>query len=183
MNTNCPKTSHETMCENQVDWQWNEIAAREDRQGLKESIHRMECETRIWCNRLRSVMNIVQLIVHARQMKQSVDPICEELVIDDVQNNINWEHIRQIPIILNFGVVRIADLYQSYQWHLASNVINRPFYVQCLLFFVLTQLLHLRGEFVMPPFKQNQIGQGAGKKVQKKSENISYYTGRDELIN
>lgn len=99
------------MCENQVDWQWNEIAAREDRQGLKESIHRMECETRIWCNRLRSVMNIVQLIVHARQMKQSVDPICEELVIDDVQNNINWEHIRQIPIILNFGVVRIADLY------------------------------------------------------------------------
>lgn len=66
-----------------------------------------------------------------------MSPICEELIIDDMETDVKRKEICNVPFILQLRVIRICYLDKSHQWGLTEDVNQRPLYIKSLLFLIL----------------------------------------------
>lgn len=48
------------------------------------------------------MMNNMKFIIDERMVKQAMDPICEELIVNKMEEDIDWKQKSQIPVVLNF---------------------------------------------------------------------------------
>ena len=77
------------MKENDIDVNWNKVAASENRNSLHKSIKRMEGKSCERSDCLGGMVNDVYFFVYFGMMKKSMPPISEKLIIANMKNDVD----------------------------------------------------------------------------------------------
>ena len=117
-----PETGEHAVGKYDVYMDWDKVATGEDWYCLDESVEGVEGKSSEGRYSFGFVVDCVEVAVDGGVVQQSVGPVCEELVIDNMEEEVEQHNWSKVELVLYFGVVRVAQFDETDQRGLPENV-------------------------------------------------------------
>ena len=115
-------------------------------------------------------------------VQQSVEPIGEELIVCDMQDEVEGQHRLPAEGILRFRKIGIAQLDQIDQRCLTHYVQGRPLHIVPVPLLLKFDFLFARSELLLPPYVQHQVRKTTQQKVESQRKNKCDCTPRQIFV-
>ena len=87
-----------------------------------------------------------------------------------MKEEVEWEHIGEIPVVLNFRQVRIWNFDESNDGSLPKDINDWPLDIKCSLFLIFEKLFSKGSKSLLVLHEEKEIGSRSDHKIEKETE-------------